>query len=91
MGKKKVNYNQQGIEQLPNNKPVLYRIETETGNPNYVGTANRGRVRQRIAEHLNEIPGATVSVEQFSSIQDAEKKEGNVIKRRQPKYNKRGK
>jgi len=31
MGTKKVNYNKKGIEQLPNNKPVLYKIETNAG------------------------------------------------------------
>ena len=34
MGKKKVKYNKTEIEQLPNDKPVLYKIETEGGNPN---------------------------------------------------------
>ena len=91
MGKKKVKYNKTEIEQLPNDKPVLYNIETEGGNPNYVGVAKRGRVRERISEHLGEIPGATVKVEQFSSIEDARKKEANVIRRNQPKYNKQGK
>lgn len=88
MGKKKVKYNKTEIEQLPNDKPVLYKIETEGGNPNYVGIAKRGRVRERIAEHLGEIPGAIVTVERFSNIQDARKKEANVIRRNQPKYNK---
>ena len=87
MGSKKVKYNKEGINQLPNNKPVLYRIETESGMLNYTGVAKRGRVRERIEEHLGEIPGATVRIEQFSSIQDARIKETNVIKRNNPKYN----
>lgn len=91
MGKKKARYNKTEVEQLSNDKPVLYRIETESGNLNYVGVAKRGRVRERISEHLGEIPGATVKVEQFSSIEDARKKEANVIRRNQPKYNKQGK
>ena len=88
MGTKNVKYNKQDIGQLPNDKPVLYRIETDSGNLNYTGVAKRGRVQERISEHLNEIPGATVRIEQFSSISDAEKKEAKVIKRNQPKYNK---
>ena len=28
MGTKKVKFKKEGISQLPNNKPVLYRIET---------------------------------------------------------------
>lgn len=88
MGTKTVKYNKQGIDQLPNDKPVLYRIETESGNPNYIGIAQRGRVKERISEHLGEIPGATVRIEQFNSIGEAQKKEVNVIKRTRAKYNK---
>ena len=91
MSTKKVNYDSPGIDKLPNDKPVLYRIETESGKPNYVGIAGRGRVKERISEHIDDIPGAKVRIEQFSSIKDAEKKETNVIKRSQPKYNKQKK
>jgi hypothetical protein len=88
---KTVKYDQQGIDQLPNNQPVLYRIKTESGRMNYVGVAQKGRVRERISEHLEKIPGAKVQIEQFSSISDAKKKEINVIRRTQAKYNKQGK
>lgn len=91
MAIKKVEYNKTGINNLPNNKPALYRIETEGGRSNYVGIAQRGRVRERVEEHLGEIPGSTVKIEQFSSIGDARAKEGNVIKRTKPKYNKQEK
>jgi predicted GIY-YIG superfamily endonuclease len=91
MGTKKVKYNESGISNLPNNKPVLYRIETETGNLNYAGVAKRGRVQERIAEHLSKIPGVIVRIEQFNNVEDARTKEANVIKRNNPKYNKQGK
>jgi len=91
MSTKKVKYNKQGINQLPNDKPVLYRIETEAGNPNYIGVAQRGRVRERLSEHLGKIPGATVRIEQFDDIREAMKKEINVIRRAKAKYNKQGK
>jgi excinuclease UvrABC nuclease subunit len=91
MGTKKVKYNKTGIEQIPNDKPVLYRIESAGGNPNYVGIAKRGRVRERIAEHIGEIPGATVRIEQLSSVEEARQKEARVIKRSKPKYNEQGK
>jgi len=68
MGTRKTNYNNSGIKNLPNDKPVLYRIKTESGKLNYVGVAQRGRVQDRLSEHLGEIPGATVEIEQFSSI-----------------------
>jgi len=91
MGTKKVNYNKKGIKQLPNNKSVLYKIETNTGKQNYVGIAKRGRVRERIEEHLGNLPGSTVRIEQFKNISDARKKEANLISRNKPKYNKQGK
>ena len=91
MSKKKTNYNKTGIENLPNDKPVFYQIETESGKLNYAGVAHRGRVQERLREHLGEIPGATVKVEQFKSIQDAREKEARIIKKNQPKYNKLGK
>ena len=84
----KTKYNKTAIDNLPNNKPVLYRIETDSGNLNYAGIAKRGRVRDRIKEHLEKIPGANVTIEQFDSINDARSKEKNVIKRNKPKYNK---
>ncbi len=87
---KKIKFNKTPIEQLPNDKTVLYRIETEGGNLNYVGIAQKGRVQERLKEHLREIPGTVVKIEQFSTIADARKKETNVIKRKKPKYNKQG-
>jgi hypothetical protein len=91
MRTKKVKYNKSGIEKVPVDKPVLYRIETESGSLNYAGIAQRGQAQVRISDHLGEIPGTTVKIEQFSSIADARKKEANVIKRNKPKYNKQGK
>ncbi len=91
MATKKVPFNDSGINQLPDDKPVVYRIDTKGGRSNYVGVAQRGRVHERIGEHLGNIPGATVRVDQFPSIQDAKENEGRVIKRSQPKYNQSGK
>ena len=84
---RKSKFNKTGIDNISNDKPVLYRIKTESGNDNYVGIAQRGRAQERLQEHLGNIPGSTVEIEQFSSISDARKKEKNVIKRNQPKYN----
>jgi hypothetical protein len=88
MGTRKVSYNKKGIKNLPNDKPVLYRIQTGRGKANYIGTAKKGRVQERIAEHLGEIPGATVKIVQFNSIRDAQNTEQRAIKLNQPKYNK---
>lgn len=91
MATKKVNYNKKGIKNLPNDKPVLYRIQTDSGKSNYIGTAKKGRVQERIAEHLAEIPGATVKIEQFKSIKDTQKTEQLTIKLNQPKYSEQNK
>jgi len=91
MGSKKVDFNRSGIGRLPDNKPVVYKIETEGGRTNYTGVAKRGRVQERIQEHLGNIPGSSVRIEQMGSIQEAQHKEARIIKRSQPKYNKQGK
>ena len=91
MSSKKAKYNKTDIQKLPDDKPVVYQIETEGGNSNYIGTAKRSRVKDRIQEHLGEIPGATVKIEQFNSIDDARKQESRLIDKKQPKYNKKGK
>ena len=87
MGTRKVSYNKTKIADLPDDKSVLFRIETKTGGLNYVGVVARGKVQLHLTELLGEIPGATVKIEQFDSIKDARKKQANIIKRSQPKYN----
>lgn len=95
MGKKTVKFNPTGIASLPDNKPVIYKILTGGGENNYTGTATRGRVQERIQEHLpggpDYVPGSTVQIEQMSSIQDAREKESRIITRTKPRYNKQGK
>lgn len=92
MAKKTVNYNQSGASKLPQDKPVVYRIKTNAGQTNYVGVAKRGRVQDRIQEHLSagDIPGAKVEIEQKPSIQEARETETRAIARSKPKYNKQG-
>ena len=95
MAKKTVPFNSKGIDQLPNDKPVVYKIQTEGGKNNYTGVAQRGRVQERLEEHLpggkDYIPGSKVQIEQMSSIKDAEQKESHIIARTKPRYNKKGK
>ncbi len=93
MARKTVRFTPTDASKLSEEKPVVYRIQTESGKTNYVGTAKRGRVQERIQEHLDagKIPGAKVQVEQMPSIQEAQKKEQNIISRTKPKYNERGK
>lgn len=91
MATKKVNYNKTEIKKLPDDKSAVYKILTEAGQNNYTGSAQSGRVRERIQEHLGEVPGAKVKIEQTGSINEAREKEARIIKRSQPKYNKLGK
>ena len=61
----------------------------------YTGIAQRGRVQERLTEHLqggkDPIPGVKVRVEQMESIDAAREKEARIIKRSQPSHNKQGK
>jgi len=92
MGKKTVKFNKSGIENLPNDKPVVYRIMTESGKTIYTGVANRGRVRDRLEKHLrrgkDRVPGSAVQIEQLNHISQARDRESNIIERTNPKYNK---
>jgi len=94
MAKKTVPFNQKGIEKLPDNQPVLYKIQTAGGKTNYTGVAGRGRVKERLGEHLpggkDHVPGAKVQVEQMGSINDARAKESGIISRTKPPYNEKG-
>jgi len=97
MGKKKsTDFTKKGIEELANDKPVVYSIENKTGKPVYVGSAKRGRVQDRVAEHLPGGPdtirgGAKVRIQQKPSIDDARKSEARTIARTKPPQNKKGK
>lgn len=91
MSKKTVKYTKKDISNLPNDKPVVYKILTSTKKNNYTGIAKRGRVQDRVTEHLDQIPGAKVQIEQMPTIKEAAKKESNIISRSNPKYNRKGK
>ncbi len=95
MATKSSKYNKSGISKLPDNKPVVYKIQSDSGNNNYTGIAQRGRVQDRLKEHLpggkDYIPGSTVHIEQVNSIAEARAKESRIISRSKPKYNKQGK
>lgn len=95
MVKKSVPFNKTGIDSLPNDKPVVYKITTQGERNNYTGIAKRGRIQERVSEHLpggkDPVPGAKVQVEQMPSINDARAKEARIIRRTRPAYNKQGK
>lgn len=89
-------FNAEGIENLANDKPVVYKIKDEKGNNIYTGSAKRGRVTERLKEHLptgkDAIRGGkTVEISQKPSIAEARKSEERIIKQAQPRQNKKGK
>lgn len=92
MARKTVKFSKSGASELPKNKPVVYKIKTDAGKTNYVGVAKRGRIQERINEHLSDgnIPGSKVQIEQKTSIREAKKTEARIIARNKPKHNKRG-
>ncbi len=94
--KKTVNFIEENLGKLPDNKPVVYKILNKQGHNIYTGIAKRGRVQKRLGEHLKGsmefIPGAKkVQIQQKPSIVAAEKTERNIIARSKPRFNKKGK
>ena len=93
MTTKTVKFNPEGIKKLPNDKPVVYKILTKNNNNNYTGVAKKGRVQDRLTEHLpkgkDPIPGVKIKIEQMSSIKEAQTKEKNILSRSNPRYNKK--
>ena len=96
MPKRTAKMNTEGIESLPQDKPVVYKILNRQGKNIYTGVAKRGNVRGRLRDHFpgsqDAIPGAAkVQIEQMPRIDDAKRKEANIISRTKPKYNQLGK
>jgi len=94
MATKTVTFNQKGIERLPDDKPVVYKILSDGGKNNYTGVAQRGRVQERLQEHLpggkDYVPGVKVQIDQMSRIKDAKEKESRILSRTKPPYNEQG-
>lgn len=95
-GKKSGGFDKGGIEGLAKDKPVVYEIQDKKGDPLYVGVAKRGRVEERLKEHLPSGPdpikgGVKVKIQQKANIAAAEKAEARAIKSKQPPRNKKSK
>ncbi len=96
MPKKTVRLNTDGIESLPNDKPVVYKIKNSAGDNIYTGVAKKGNVQSRLEDHMpghpDAIPGAAkVQIDQQPTIDVAKQKEANIISHSKPKYNQQGK
>ena len=93
--RKKTEFTRDGLGRIRDDKPAVYKIRNAKGENIYTGSAIRGRVQDRLGEHLpggkDPVPGGrTVEIEQKSSIDEARRSEARTIKRSQPKHNKRG-
>jgi len=87
MATRTVRYNRTNIADLPNDLAVLYRIVTASNGLNYIGVAARRKVNDTILAHVGKIPGVKVKIEQFATVAEARKKQKNVLKRSDSKYN----
>lgn len=95
-GKKSSGFTKDGIGSLAKDKPVVYEILSKNNKNIYTGSAKRGRVEERLKEHLpgGSDPvrgGAKVKIQQKSSINEAQKSEARIIKQDKPPQNKAGK
>lgn len=95
-GKKTAKFTLQGIGQLAKDKPVVYKILDKKDKNIYTGVAKRGRVDDRLIEHLpggkdSITGGAKIKIEQKPSFKEAKKSEAIIIRKSKPKHNKQGK
>ncbi len=92
-GKKSSDFTEEAIESLAKDKPVVYQILNKNNKNIYTGSAQRGRVEERLKEHLPGGPdpirgGTKVKIQQKSSVDDAQKAEQRIIKQNKPPQNK---
>jgi excinuclease UvrABC nuclease subunit len=95
-GKKNALFSKTSIEALAQDKPIVYRSRNRNGTNTYTGVAKKGRVADRLKEHLpggpDHVPGAaSVEIKQLNSIAEARDAEARSIKRSKPRHNKVGK
>lgn len=84
------------IQNVPDNKAVVYKIKNNAGQNLYTGIAGRGRVQDRLLEHKElkkeSIPGGTrFQVAQVENKNRARKVETQIIKKEQPRFNEQNK
>ncbi len=85
-------FNKTSIKNIPEDKPVVYRLLSSSNKELYTGIAKRNRAQDRLLEHLvlkkEKIAGATkVKIAQAPNLQSAKKIEKRLIKQLQPKFN----
>ncbi|PIU74821.1 MAG: hypothetical protein COS76_04075 [Candidatus Portnoybacteria bacterium CG06_land_8_20_14_3_00_39_12] len=77
------------IENVPGDKPGVYRIKNAGGDVLYIGKAKGGRLDERIAEHKGEFEGGTqFQYRTTPSKEAAERLERREIREYTPPKNK---
>ena len=78
------------LENVPGNKPGVYRIKNTQGDILYVGKAKGGRLDDRIAEHKGEVKGGTKFQYRTTRTKEgAERLEKQEIRKYRPSINKK--
>jgi len=85
-------FNKTNIKNIPENKPIIYRLLNNSNDDLYLGIAKRNGTQDRLLEHINlrkeKVSGATkIKIAQVSNLDSAKKTEKKLIKQLQPKFN----
>ena len=85
-------FNKTNINNIPEGKPIVYRLLNNSNQELYTGIAKRNRPQDRLLEHLNikkeKISGATkIKIVQVPNLDSAKETEKRLIKKLQPKFN----
>lgn len=80
---------QKNLENVPGNKPGVYRIKNADHDILYIGKAKGGRLPDRIAEHKGQFQGGTRFQYRLAPSKDAaERLERKEIREHRPPRNK---
>lgn len=80
---------QKNLENVPSNKPGVYRIKNTSDDILYIGKAKGGRLPDRIAEHRGQFQGGTRFQYRLTPSKDAaERLERKEIREWKPPRNK---
>jgi len=85
-------FNKNNIKSIPNDKPIIYRLQNNKKQKLYTGIAKKGRIPERLFEHINlkkeRIPGATkIKIVQMPNVEKAKIIEKRLMKKFQPRFN----
>jgi excinuclease UvrABC nuclease subunit len=95
--KKTTPFTKTDTNKIPSKKPGVYDIKNKEGDSQYIGMAKKGRMQERVKEHLptsTKDPvksGSKVEITTTKTKEAALKKERLLIKSKRPPQNKIGK